>query len=142
MAGVNKTITLGRLGNDPELTYSAGGMAICKFSMATSRKMKDGQEKTSWHRFTAFNKSAELIGQYVKKGQELYVEGELSYGSYDKDGVTHYTTDIIVNQFNFISGGKQAGNQQGQGNQGYQQNNQGYSQNNGGQGYQDDSVPF
>ncbi len=142
MAGVNKVIVLGNLGRDPEISYTASGMAICKFSLATSKKKKDGSEITSWHRCTAFQKTAELIGQYVNKGQQLYVEGELSYGSYDKDGVTHYTTDIIVNQFTFI-GSKNAGQQQG-GYQNNQQQQQGFQnqqnfQNNGGQqqgGYQ------
>lgn len=135
MAGVNKVILLGNLGRDPEVSYTPGGMAVCKFSLATSRKKKDGTEITSWHRCTAFNKSAELIGQYVGRGQQLYVEGELSYGQYEKDGITRYTTDIIVNQFTFISGGKQqGGGQQG----GYQGGGQQGGQQGGGQqgGYQ------
>ncbi len=113
MAGVNKTIILGNLGRDPEMSYTPGGMAICKFSLATSKKKKDGEEITSWHRCTSFNKTAELIGQYVTKGQQLYVEGELSYGEYEKDGVKRYTTDIIVNQFTFI--GSKGGDNQGGG---------------------------
>jgi len=131
MAGVNKVLVLGNLGRDPEISYTGSGMAVCKFSLATSRKQKDGSDKTSWHRCTAFNKAAELIGQYVSKGQQLYVEGELSYGSYEKDGHTVYTTDIIVNQFSFI-GSKSSGsnNNQNQGGSGYQQ--QGYQQQSGG----------
>ena len=143
MAGVNKVIIVGNLGKDPEISYTGGGMAVCKFSLATSRKQKDGTDKTSWHRCTAFNKAAELIGQYVAKGQQLYVEGELSYGQYEKDGHTVYTTDIIVNQFSFI-GSKGNGNQGSQqqqqgGNGGYQQQG-GYQNQGGGQpqggGYQ------
>lgn len=114
MAGVNKVILLGRLGQDPELSYTPSGMAVCKFSIATSKKKKDGSEITSWHRCTAFDKAGEIIGQYMSKGRELYVEGELRYGQYEKDGITRYTTDIIVNQFNFIgSGGGQGAYQQG-----------------------------
>jgi single-strand DNA-binding protein len=121
MAGVNKVIILGNLTRDPETSYTQSGMAICKFSIATSKKKKDGTEVTSFHRCTAFQKQAELINQYVTKGQQLYVDGELSYGQYDKDGVTHYTTDIIVNQFTFI-GSKKQPQQQSQGfqNQGFQ----------------------
>lgn len=123
MAGVNKVIILGNLGRDPETSYTQSGMAICKFSLATSKKVK-GEKVTSWHRCTAFQKTAELIQQYVTKGQQLYVEGELSYGSYEKDGVTHHTTDIIVNQITFISQTKASKQQHGfdnQSNQGFQQ---------------------
>ncbi|MBU0990863.1 MAG: single-stranded DNA-binding protein [Proteobacteria bacterium] len=104
MAGVNKVILVGRLGRDPEMTYTPSGMAVCKFSIATSKKRKDGNEVTAWHRCTAFGKSGEIIGQYMSKGRELYVEGEIQYGQYEKDGITRYTTDIIVNQFTFIGG--------------------------------------
>ena len=112
MAGVNKVILLGRLGKDPETTYTPSGMAVCRFSLATSKKKKDGSEITSWHRCIAWDKAGELIAQYVSKGRELYIEGELSYGQYEKDGITRYTTDIVVRQFNFISGGQQQSNQQ------------------------------
>lgn len=104
MAGVNKVILVGRLGRDPEMTYTPSGMAVCKFSLATSKKRKDGNEVTAWHRCTAFGKAGEIIGQYMSKGRELFVEGEIQYGQYEKDGVTRYTTDIIVNQFTFIGG--------------------------------------
>jgi len=142
MAGVNKIIILGRLGQDPEMTYTQSGMAVCKFSLATSKKKKDGSEVTAWHRCVAFDKRAELISQYVSKGKELYIEGELEYGQYEKDGVTRYTTDIIVNQFNFISGG--GGNNQ-QNNNGYQQNAQQANTGNPSQNNQmppDDGIPF
>ncbi|MCP3923825.1 MAG: single-stranded DNA-binding protein [Desulfobacterales bacterium] len=123
MAGVNKVIILGNLGRDPEVTYTQSGMAVCKFSLATSKKRKDGSEVTAWHRCTAFDKRGEAIGRYVNKGQQLYIEGELQYGQYEKDGITRYTTDIIVNQFSFV-GSKGSGG--GGGNQG------GYNQNQGG----------
>jgi len=104
MSGVNKVIILGNMGRDPEITYTQSGMAVCKFSLATSKKKKSGEEVTSWHRCTAFDKRGEAIGNYVKKGKQLYIEGELQYGQYEKDGVTRYTTDIIVNNFTFVSG--------------------------------------
>ena len=132
MAGVNKVIVLGRIGKDPELSYAASGMAICKFSLATSEKNKQGEEKTEWHRCVAFQKAGELIAQYVQKGDELYVEGKISYGKYNKDGVDVYTTDIIVNQMNFISGKKGGGQGQPQ-NQQPPQNN--YNQQPQGGGY-------
>jgi len=83
MAGVNKAIILGNLGRDPEMTYTPSGLAVCKFSLATSKKMKDGQNVTQWHRCTAFGKAGELIAQYVNKGNQLYVEGEINYSQYE-----------------------------------------------------------
>lgn len=147
MAGVNKAIILGRLGRDPEMTYTQAGLAVCKFSMATSRKMKEGQEITQWHRCTAFGKAGELISRYVSKGHMLYVEGEITYSQYEKDGITRYSTDIIVREFNFVSAGNapQGGyenNQQGGG--GYQpQGGGGYQPQGGGQGggYQPPQSP-
>jgi len=144
MAGVNKAILLGRLGKDPEFQTTQSGMAICKLSLATSRKKKDGQEVTQWHRCTAFNKTGEIISQYVKKGDQLYVEGEITYSQYEKDGVIKYSTDIIIQSFSFV-GGNQGG--QGQAQQGYQQQpqnhpQQGYQQQNQNQqGYQNQPQP-
>jgi single-strand DNA-binding protein len=137
MAGINKAIILGRLGQNPEISYTQSGLAVCKFSIATSRKQKHGQEVTQWHRCTAFDKAGELISKYVSKGNMLYVEGEITYGQYEKDGVTRYTTDIIVREFNFIGsgGGRQDGDQNSQQGGGYQGNQGGYqSQGQGNQG--------
>jgi single-strand DNA-binding protein len=106
MAGVNKAILVGNLGSDPELRYTAGGTAVAKFSLATSRKYtgKDGQkqEKTEWHRITAWGKLAEICGQYLSKGKQVYIEGRIEYGSYEKEGVKHYTTDIIAENMNML----------------------------------------
>lgn len=148
MAGVNKIILLGRLGNIPEISQTQSGLAVCKFSLATSKKRKDGEEVTSWHRCTAFGRTAEAINQYVSKGQQLYVEGELVYGQYEKDGIVRYTTDIFVNEFSFISDGNRSGQQQGYDNQGYQQQpqqRQGYQQNSQQISFsppKDDDIPF
>jgi len=128
MAGVNKAIILGHLGRDPEMTYTPSGLAVCKFSLATSKKRKDGQEVTQWHRCTAFDKAGELISRYVSKGQMLYISGELNYSQYEKDGVTRYSTDIIVREFNFVSSGSAP--------QGGAQNNQQGNDSQGGGGYQ------
>jgi single-strand DNA-binding protein len=126
MAGVNKVIIMGNLGRDPELSYTQGGMAMCKFSLATSKKKKDGEEVTSWHRCTAWGRTAEVIAQYVGKGQQLYIEGELVYGQYEKDGIVRYTTDIFVNEFTFVGPGKNNQQQGYEGGQSFQ--NQGYQQ--------------
>jgi len=111
MAGVNKVILLGNLGRDPELTYTQSGMATCRLSIATSDKRKDGTEVTQWHRCVAFERRAEVIAKHFRKGSKIYIEGKLSYGQYEKDGIKHYTTDIIVNSFEFIESRGDAGQQ-------------------------------
>jgi single-strand DNA-binding protein len=106
MAGVNKVILVGNLGADPEMRYTAGGTAVCKFRLATTERYKDRQgnmqERTDWHRVTAWGKLAEICGQYLAKGKQVYIEGRLEYGSYEKDGVKHYTTDIIANTMQML----------------------------------------
>lgn len=101
--GYQLVIIHGNVGNDIELTYAKSGIAIGKFSIATSKRMNDGSDKTSWHRCVAFGKTAETMAQWVKKGSGVLIEGELSYGQYEKDGVTHYTTEVIVNRFTFTT---------------------------------------
>lgn len=116
MASVNKVILIGNVGKDPESSYTQGGMAITKLSLATTEKRKgrDGnkQETTDWHRVTFFGKLAEIVAQYVTKGSQICVIGRIKYGSYDKDGVKHYTTDIIGDEMQILggrdSGGKPA----------------------------------
>src|SRR5687768_15945315 len=113
--GVNKVILIGNVGQDPETKYTQGGMAVTTVSLATTsvRKDRDGntQEETQWHRVKYFGRSAEIVGEHVKKGQQLYVEGSIKYGKFEKDGVTHYTTDIMGNEFQFMGGGQRDGNQ-------------------------------
>jgi len=105
---VNKVILLGRLGADPEVKFMPSGTAVLNLSLATNRKFKNQEsgnyeEKTEWHRVVFFNKSAETIGQYLKKGQQLYVEGRLQTNKWqDKDGVEKYSTDIISDNFTFV----------------------------------------
>jgi single-strand DNA-binding protein len=115
MAGVNKVILVGRLGTDPEMRYTASGTAVCRLSVATSRNFTDKQgnrqEETAWHRVEAWGKLAEICGQYLSKGRQIYIEGRLKYGSYEKDGVKHYTTDIVAENMQMLGG-------PGQGNRG------------------------
>ena len=98
--GINKVILVGNLGNDPDVKYTQGGMAIATLSVATtsSRKDRDGRVKL-------FGKTAEVAGEYLKKGRQVYIEGRLEYGSYEKDGVKHYTTDIIGDDMQMLGGG-------------------------------------
>jgi len=112
--GINRVILVGNLGNDPEIRYTQGGMAITTLSVATTsvRKDKDGQqiEKTEWHRVKLFGKLGEIAGEYLKKGRQVYIEGRLEYGIYEKDGVKHYTTDIVANEMQMIGGERDNGN--------------------------------
>lgn len=122
--GVNKVILVGNLGNDPDVKYTQGGMAITTLSVATTsvRKDKDGQqiEKTEWHRVKLFGKLGEIAGEYLKKGRQVYIEGRIEYGSYEKDGIKHYTTDIVADEMQMIgSGDGQRGGGEGGGG-GYQ----------------------
>ena len=107
--GINKVILVGNLGNDPEVRYSQSGAAITKISVATSESWKDKngeqQERTEWHRVTFFGKLAEIAGEYLKKGRQVYVEGALRTEKYtDKNGVEKYSTDIIGNEMQMLGG--------------------------------------
>jgi single-strand DNA-binding protein len=107
MAGINKVILVGNLGKDPEVSYTPSGTAVAKFSIATSEKWTDKatgekKDKTEWHRITAFGKLGEICGEYLSKGKQVYIEGRLQYGSYEKDGITRYTTDIIASQMQML----------------------------------------
>ena len=110
MASVNKVIIVGNLGRDPEIRYMPSGDAIANIAVATSYKSKDrntGEQKetTEWHRISFFGKLAEIVGQYLKKGSSIYVEGRLQTRKYtDKDGVEKYATDIIAEQMQMLGG--------------------------------------
>jgi single-strand DNA-binding protein len=112
MASVNCWYGIGNVGKDPELKYLPNGDTVANLSLATSEvwKDKDGnkQEKTQWHRLTFYRKLAEIVGEYVKKGSQLYVEGRVEYREYEKDGVKRYSTEIICNQMQML-GGKPSG---------------------------------
>jgi len=107
MAGVNLVVLLGRVGKDPETRTTNNGNTIATFSLATSERYKDRngeqQEETQWHRCTAFGKLAEIVSQYVVKGQELHITGKIKYGKYaGQDGIEKYTTDIIVRDMQML----------------------------------------
>ncbi|MCX8521215.1 MAG: single-stranded DNA-binding protein [Rhodoferax sp.] len=115
MASVNKVILLGNCGRDPEIRYLPSGQAVANVSIATSSRRKDKNtgesiEDTQWHRVTFYDRLAEIVGEYVKKGTPLYVEGRLKYGKYtDPSGVEKYTTDIVATEMQLL------GNRQGMG---------------------------
>jgi len=115
MASVNKWIGIGNLGRDPEMRYTASGEAICNFSIACTENWKDKQtgekkEMTEWVRISFFGKLAEIAGQYLKKGSQVYIEGSLRTRKWtDKDGQERYTTEIRGEEM------KMLGSRQGQG---------------------------
>jgi single-strand DNA-binding protein len=106
MSSVNKAIILGYLGADPEVRYTPAGKAVCELRVATNEKWtKDGQpqERTEWHRLVAWEKTAELCGKYLKKGDQAFFEGKIQTRSWDdKAGNKRYTTEIVVGQVNFL----------------------------------------
>jgi single-strand DNA-binding protein len=133
MASLNKVMLIGRLGRDPEIRYSQQGSAVVNFSIATSEQWTDKntgekQEKTEWHNIKVFGKQAEICEKYLSKGSKIFVEGKLQTRSYEKDGQTHYITEIVALNFQFL-GGKQ--DSQGGGNNyqggGYQQAEPGFN---------------
>ena len=97
--GINKVILIGNLGRDPETKYTQGGAPVCNFTLATNEEWKDkntGEKKqrTEWHNCVAFGKLAEICGQYLSKGSQVYVEGALQTRSWEQEGVTRYATEI------------------------------------------------
>lgn len=127
--GINKVILIGHLGRDPEVRYSQGGKPVASFSLATSEQWNDQQsgerrEKTEWHNVVFFNRLAEVAGEYLRKGAKVYIEGKLSTSQYEKEGQTHYRTQIIGSQMQMLdsrnASGQQGGGHQGQGGAPYQ----------------------
>jgi len=106
--GVNKVILVGNLGKDPEVRYSPNGQAVANITIATSESWKDKntgdkQEKTEWHRVVFFGKLAEIAGEYLKKGGQVYVEGRLQTRKWqDKEGQDRYTTEIVANEMQML----------------------------------------
>ncbi|WP_397608344.1 single-stranded DNA-binding protein [Silanimonas sp.] len=116
--GINKVILVGNLGNDPEVRYSQSGSALTTISVATSEswKDKDGnmQERTEWHRVKFFGRLAEIAGEYLKKGRQVYIEGRLRTEKYtDKAGVEKYSTDIIADEMQMLGGNPGMGGEGG-----------------------------
>ncbi len=108
--GVNKVILIGNLGADPEVRYSASGIAIANLSLATSYSSQDKQtgewqERTEWHRLVLFKRLAEVAGQYLRKGSQIYVEGHLQTRKWqDQNGIDRYTTEVVVLDMQMLGG--------------------------------------
>ena len=107
---LNKVILIGRLGKDPETRFMPNGEAVCNFSVATSESWKDQsgqrQERIEWHNITMYRRLAEIAGQYLKKGSQVYLEGKIQSRKYtDKNGVERTAYDIIANEMKMLGGG-------------------------------------
>ncbi|MHC8604296.1 single-stranded DNA-binding protein [Arenicellales bacterium IMCC58067] len=142
MAGVNKAIVVGNLGNDPEIRYAANGSAIASISVATSERWKDKnsgeqQERTEWHRIKLFGRQAELAGEYLKKGSQVYIEGRIQTSKYqDKDGNDRWSTEIVAREMTFLGGRGGGGDSQSASSASPPQRDSGPS------GDFDDDIPF
>ena len=150
--GVNKSILLGNVGKDPEIRSTNGGTLIASFSLATPDRVKDGQgnwqDKTEWHNIVTFNRTAEIVRDYVKKGDKLYIEGKIQTRSWDDrdSGQKKYRTEIFVFDVTLLSGRSDQNN--GNGN-GYSRSNASYAtagraphEDYADQGITDDDIPF
>jgi single-strand DNA-binding protein len=146
--GVNKVILVGHLGKDPEVRYAPSGQAIANVTIATSDSWKDKntgekQERTEWHRVVFFSRLAEIVGEYLKKGSQVYVEGRLQTRKWqDKDGNDRYTTEIVANEMQML-GSRQGG---GMPSEDFNQDNSSASKPaataSAGAGEFDDDIPF
>jgi single-strand DNA-binding protein len=141
--GVNKVILIGNLGQDPELRYTGSGTAVCNMRLATTETYKDRDgnqvENTEWHNVVAWSRLAEICGEYLKKGSQVYFEGQLQTRQWeDRDGNTRYTTEVKVREMTML-GGRDSGGSSGGGGGDYdfdQSRPQQRSSNNGGGGGQ------
>lgn len=116
--GINKVILVGNVGKDPEVRYTTGGAAVTTLSVATSEQWTDKQtqekkEHTEWHRVKFFGRLAEIAGEYLRKGSQVYIEGRLKTDKYtDKEGIERYSTDIVANEMQML-GGRPGGSEGG-----------------------------
>ena len=152
--GINKVILVGNLGRDPEVKYTANGAAVANITIATSESWNDKQtgekqEKTEWHRVVFFRRLAEIAGEYLRKGSQVYIEGKLQTRKWqDQSGQDRYTTEIVANEMQMLGGrGGEGGGQQSQGGGGGFRSNapaqqaSEKSQPDSG-GFDDDDIPF
>lgn len=137
--GINRVTLIGNVGADPEVRSTNGGSSVANLNLATTEAWKNKEtgaqeEKTEWHRIVFFGKLADIVGQYVQKGRQIYIEGKLQTRKWQgQDGQDRYTTEIVANEMQLLGGGAQQGQQQGQQHQGQPpQQNGGYQQQNAG----------
>ena len=126
---VNKVILLGNVGKDPEIRSTPGGTIVASFTLATTDRQKDAQgnwqDRTEWHNLKAFNRTAEIVRDYVKKGHKLYIEGKITTNSWDdkETGQKRYRTEILVNDISLLSGREEGASSSGYSRQSSSSNN-------------------
>ena len=140
---VNKVILVGNLGRDPEIRSLPSGQPVASFSVATSRRYKDRdgnrQEQTEWHNIVCFGKQAEIAGQYLTKGKQVYVEGRLQTRSWERDGQKHFRTEIVCDNFQMLGSRGGAGAAEPMGGSGRPEPEESGL---GGPPLEDDDIPF
>ena len=143
MSGVNLAVLLGNVGKDPELRHTKNEKAVTSFSLATSKKVK-GDEKTEWHRIVAWGKTAEICAEYLSKGSQVHITGELQTREWeDTDGVKRQTTEIVAHNVTFVGQGKSSGSSQGSSSGSGQSASSGASSSGGGSDdFEDEDIPF
>src|ERR1700712_1998306 len=153
--GVNKVLLLGNVGKDPEIRATAGGTQVASFTLATADRAKDAQgnwaDKTEWHNLVAFNRTAEIVRDYVKKGTQLFIEGKIQTRSWDDktSGEKKYRTEILVNELTLLGakgggseGGKSRGRYAKSSSTSYPQSAPATAPDYGDTGITDDDIPF
>ena len=151
--GINKVILVGNLGKDPEMKYTASGAAIANITVATSESWNDKQtgekqEKTEWHRVVFFRRLAEIAGEYLRKGSQVYIEGKLQTRKWqDQNGQDRYTTEIVASEMQMLGGraGDTGGRPQQASGGGFRNNppaQQPQGQTGSDTGFDDDDIPF
>jgi single-strand DNA-binding protein len=151
--GVNKVLLLGNVGKDPEIRSTAGGMTVASFTLATADRQKDAQgnwaDKTEWHNLVCFQRTAEVVRDYVKKGTQLFIEGKIQTRSWDdkESGQKRYKTEILVNELTLL--GSKSGGESSSGGSYTKSNTASYDQRTpaaqpdyADQGITDDDIPF
>ena len=146
--GVNKVFILGNVGKDPEIRSTQSGMTIANFTVATADRQKDSQgnwqDKTEWHNMVAFQRTAEIVRDYVKKGTQLFIEGKIQTRSWDdkESGAKRYKTEILVNELSLLGkpGGGEGGSQHSSTTAASASTGGGYASEDG--GITDDDIPF
>jgi single-strand DNA-binding protein len=148
--GINKVILVGNLGADPETRYTASGAAVTNVSLATTDSWRDKQsgerqERTEWHRVVFFSRLAEIAGEYLRKGSQVYVEGRLQTRKWqDQNGQDRYTTEIVANEMQMLGGRGEGGGAPGGGG-GFRDRPQGQKEQSvaeTGPDFEDDDIPF
>jgi single-strand DNA-binding protein len=151
--GVNKVFLLGNVGKDPEIRTTAGGMTVASFSLATADRAKDAQgnwaDKTEWHNLVCFQRTAEIVRDYVKKGSQIFVEGKIQTRSWDDktSGEKKYKTEILVNELSLLggrSGGEGGGSERSSGGYSARSSSPASAPSNdyADQGITDEDIPF